>query len=421
VSHRRLITALVSLVVLTGSGPVALAASPATAAESPAPLLWAGRVVDRSGQPAPARVSAFIRPPASAIPSMGEERPAPASIPLATAEAGPDGRFELRAEAPAIPSEYRPDGWIHVMLLVEGADGSWSIATDSVRYVPAGGSLATPAWLSTLPFAERAEELRSSGLPRAQVRAAIDRLGVNELAGGMERPAVIQLGEPRTQAAGPQPLWQKPGDPYTGCSARYVEGRQDAMRTISDIDVARGWSFRLEYIETDTTSWDVGYEASGGNWKVGGTASFSDTASGGFDAEFGPFPDRFQEAYQVELTHAKVLWQCDSRESPGHFTVRTVEPERWTGGTWNQYDPSVSCTSSNEIPVARGTFRWRGVGKSTKYSAAAAVFGFSGQASVTYTKSIRLGWKNHEDQPRVVCGESGHPFTGNTRVAAMPV
>jgi hypothetical protein len=101
--------------------------------------------------------------------------------------------------------------------------------------------------------------------------------------------------------------------------------------------------------------------------------------------------------------------------------VRTVEPERWTGGTWNQFDPSVSCTSSNEIPVARGTFRWRGAGKSTKYSAAAAVFGFSGQASVTYTKSIRLGWKNHEDNPRVVCGESGHPFEGNTRVAAMPV
>ena len=418
-SRRRLTTALVSLVLLTGSGPPALATPERP---GPAPLLWAGRVVDRHGQPAPGLVSAFIRPPASVIPALNEHKAAPASIPLATAEAGPDGRFELRAEAPAIPPEYRPDGWIHVMLLAEGAGGWWSIATDSVRYLPAGGSLAAPVWLSNLVSAERAEELRSSGGPRAEVIAAIDRLGVEELAGGMERPTVIQLGEPRAQAAGPPTLdWKGPGDPYTGCSARYVEDRQKGLRTISDIDVAKDWSFHLEYTDTGTTAWDVGYEASGGNWKVGGTASFSNTAGRGFNSDFGPFPERYQEAFQVDLWHAKVLWECNSKESSGRFPVRTVEPESWTGSTFNQGDPMVSCTSTHERTVARDTMGWRESGKSSKYSAGASVFGFSGQAAVTYNKTIKLGWRNHQDHPRVLCGESADPYLGDTRVAAMPV
>jgi hypothetical protein len=67
VSHRRPLAVLFALVILAAPGSVALAAGPGTASGSPAPLLWTGRVVDRQGRPAPARVSAFIRPPASAI------------------------------------------------------------------------------------------------------------------------------------------------------------------------------------------------------------------------------------------------------------------------------------------------------------------------------------------------------------------
>ncbi|MGH9034692.1 MAG: hypothetical protein ACRD0O_02940, partial [Acidimicrobiia bacterium] len=223
-TNRRLI-ALVFLVVLAGSGAVAVAADVGGPPEPPLPRLWAGQVVDRHGQPAPAHVSVFLRPPPSAIPTQDEGRAAPPSIPLASVDAGPDGRFEVRAAAPVLPPEYRHQGWIHVMLLAEGTDGWWTIATDSVRYLPAGGGLPRAVWLSNLVSAERAEELRSSDLPRDQVMAAFDRLRVDELAGGMERPAVIQLGEPqpRIQAAGPPTLdWKKPGEPYTGCSARYV-------------------------------------------------------------------------------------------------------------------------------------------------------------------------------------------------------
>ncbi len=418
-SHRRPLAVLFAVFILAGSGSVALATGPDTMSATPAPLLWAGRVVDRQGQPAPARVTAFIRPPASAIPAAGEGAAAPASIPLTSAQTGQDGRFELRAEAPAVPEEYRPDGWLHVMLFSEGADGSWSIATDSVRYVPAGGALARPAWLSTLEAAERAERLRSSGGSRARVMAAMDRLGAEDQASGYERPGVIQLGEPKAQASVAQPYWKGPGDPYVGCTARHVESRQDAMRTISDIDVGPHWSYVINYVDTGTTSWDVGYEQSGGNWKVAGTSSFSNRSGRGFDAEYGPYPARFREAYQVELVHAKVLWQCGSRTSPGPFYVRTVEPERWTGGTYNQYDPVVPCNPKFKRPVAGNTYGWRDEGKTSKYSASAAVYGFSGQAAVTYTKSIKLGWMNHLEHPRRVCGESGNPYEGRTRVAAM--
>jgi len=420
VSHRRPLAVLFALVILACSGSVALAAEPETTSGSPAPLLWAGRVVDRHGQAAPALVSAFIRPPASAIPSAGEATAAPASIPLTSGQTGQDGRFELRVESPAVPAEYRPDGWLHVMLFTEGADGSWSIATDSVRYVPAGGGLARPAWLSTLAAQERAEQLRTSGGSRTRTMAAMDRLEAEDQAGGDERPAVIQLGEPKAQASAAQPYgWKGPGEPYVACTARHVEDRQKAMRTISDIDVGPHWSYAIDYTNTGTTSWDVGYEQSGGNWKVAGTSSFSDSHSTGFNAEYGPYPARFRETYQVRLVHAKVLWQCGSRTSPGPFYVRTVEPESWTGGTFNEGEPVVPCNPRHKEPVAGRTYGWRYEGKSSKYSASAAVYGFSGQAAVSYSRSTRLGWRNHLEHARHVCGESGHPYTGRTRVAAM--
>ncbi|MGH9004932.1 MAG: hypothetical protein ACRDYV_17555, partial [Acidimicrobiia bacterium] len=269
--------------------------------------------------------------------------------------------------------------------------------------------------------AKRAEQLRSSGRADRRAMAALNRLWAEDNAGGYERPDVIQLGDPRPEAAADERVlgWEPPGDPYAGCTARYVEGRQDAMRTISDIDVGPAWSYVINYVDTGTTSWDVGYEASGGNWKVGGTASFSNSSGRGFDAEYGPYPDRYREAYQVQLVHAKVLWQCGSRQSPGPFFVRTVEPERWTGGTYNQYDPVVPCNPRYRRPVAGNTYGWRDEGKTSKYSASAAVYGFSGQAAVTYTEAIKLGWRNHLEFPRDVCGESGNPYEGRTRVAAM--
>ncbi len=158
---------------------------------------------------------------------------------------------------------------------------------------------------------------------------------------------------------------------------------------------------------------------SGGVWKVGGTASFSNSSGRGFNTEYGPYPGRFREAYQVQLVHAKVLWQCGSHTSPGPFFVRTVEPEKWGGGTYNQGDPVVPCNPRHRKPVAGHTFGWRDEGESSKYSASAAVYGFSGQAAVTYTNTIKLGWKNHLDHPRDVCGESANPYEGRTRVAAM--
>lgn len=384
------------------------------------PLLWSGLVLDRFGQPAAAHVTAFLRPPASAIPATGSAASAPVSIPLASTSAGLDGRFELRASLPPVPLEYRPDGWLHVMVLAEGADGSWSVVNDSMRYLPAHGPLPQAVWISTVA----AEERLTSPVPAGRKigPAVLSELLAEDLMGGVERPNVLELGEPRMRAAGSGPVsgrWKGPGDPYVACNAVAVEGREKAFRTISDIDVGPAWSHILQYTDTKTTSWDIGVEQSGGRWKAGGTTSFSNTLNAGFDAEYGPYPSRFRESYQVDLVHAKVLWRCASKTSPGPFYIRTVEAESWAGGTFNQGEPIVPCNPKHREPIAGNTKGWREEGRTSKYSASAAGFGFTGGAAVTYSKQIRLGWRNHLGHARDVCGESGEPFRGRTRVAAM--
>jgi hypothetical protein len=214
--------------------------------------------------------------------------------------------------------------------------------------------------------------------------------------------------------------YRPPGPPYAGCTARYVEDTKTGFRTIADIDVGRDWSYRIDYQETDTTSWEVGYEGSSGGWKAGGTASFSQSSNGGFNADLGPSAEEiYRESYQVELEHAKVLWQCGTTGSPGPIFVRTVEPTRWTGATFNQGDPEIICRSEFQRYVARDTYAWRETGSSSLWSAAGNVWGFSGQASVEYRKAIRLGWVNHQAQPRFVCGDSGDPYRSRTRVEAL--
>jgi hypothetical protein len=291
------------------------------------------------------------------------------------------------------------------------------VSNDSMRHVPPSAAAPRGAWLSSIAAEERLGSLLAGSMPKASV---VDRLVAEDLSSGLERPDVLQLVRPGPRAAsGPGKNWTGPGDPYVGCSAQGVEGRQDGFRTIADIDVGPSWSFVLDYTDTRTTSWDIGVEGSRGAWMAGGTTSFSNSSSAGFNAEFGPYPGRFREAYQVKLVHAKVLWRCASRTSPGPFYIRTVEPESWTGGTFNQGEPIIPCHANQRVPVAGNTTGWRKKDKASRYSAAAAAFGFSGQAAVTYAKDIKLGWHNFLGHPRDVCGESGHPYLGNTRVAAM--
>jgi hypothetical protein len=391
------------------------------------PLLWVGRMVDGRGDPVAGTVVAEIRPAPSAIPSRQEveaaERrglvaPSVPSIPLVSARTAPDGHFELRAVMPpGVPAGYTPGGWVHVLLFAQSDEGSFGVATDSVRWLPAGGLFPAGGWISSRTRAREVERLRLSGPTSAG--PVLRSLLAADLADGNERPQAITLDRPAGATAYRVAAADRgPGNPYRACTARYVEDRQDGMRTIADIDVGLDWSYRIDYQDTDTTSWEVGYERSQGDWKVAGTTSFSQSSSAGFNAEFGPYPQRFREAYQVQLVHAKVLWQCGSTTSPGPFYVRTVEPESWTGGTYNQGDPVVGC-GRDERPVGGRTYGWRAKDSASRYSASAAGFGFSGQASVGYTASIRLGWKNFRENPRFVCGEAADPYRGNTRVVAL--
>jgi hypothetical protein len=390
---------------LLGSIPTVASASPLL---PDIPLLWRGQIVDAHGSPTAAAISAVLAPPPEILPmrdNLAAGAVPMASIPLSTGAAGRDGRFELRASLPVVPPSFAPGGWMDVMLFIQSNDGGWAVAMDSVRFVPVG----TGAWISKLSSESLAPRVPSD-----------DTQG--------ERPAVITLQPPVTtierdrRAAGVLTLNSNgPGAPYTGCIALYREGTENAFRTIADIDMGSDWSFRLDYTETKTTSWDVGYDSDGKGWTVGGTHSFAQTSSKGFNAEIGPFPEQYyQEAYQVELEHAKVLWRCGTTTSPGPIYVRTVQPERWTNGTYNQGDPHVICPSlENRRPVGVGTFAWRDVGTVSQWSASGGAFGFRGGAGVGYTKSIRLGWRNHNRDPRFLCGESGDPFRDRTRVIAL--
>lgn len=395
------------LLVAALAGPL-----PARADASPLsswlPLLWSGQVVDANGEPTPATIAAVLAPPPWAIPmrdhALSGQLPV-GSIPLSTASAGRDGRFELRSGLPVVPPSFVSGGWMNVMLFVESIDGSWAVAMDSVRFIGAGPG----SWVSKL-----SSEILAPDVP------ADDTAG--------ERPTVIALQPPANsaererRAAGVVDVsYKAPGAPYTGCAALYKEATANAMRTIADIDMGSDWSFRLNYSDTRTTSWDVGYDKEGKGWAVGGTHSFAQSSANGFDTEIGPYPgDYYRESYQVELEHAKVVWRCAMKTSPGPFYVRTVQPERWTNSTYNQGDPHVICPRlSNRRSVGVGTFAWRDEGSTSQWSAGGDAFGFRGGAGVGYSKQIRLGWKNHNRDPRFVCGESGDPFRDQTRVIAL--
>ena len=390
---------------LVGSTPTVAGA---TALSSDGPLLWRGRVVDRNGNPTSATVSAVLAPPPGVIP-MRDEVAAGAtpvgSIPLSSGVAGPSGRFTLRAPLPVIPPSFAPDGWADVMLFIESGDGGWAVAMDSVRLVRTGPG----AWISKLSSEAVAPRVPSDDAEGE--RPGVIRLQPPETPDEQQRRAAAVVG---VDAAGP-------GVPFTGCNALYREGTVNAFRTVADIDMGSDWSFRLDYQDTRTTAWDVGYDSDGKGWTVGGTHTFAQTSSKGFNAEIGPFPEQYyQESYQVELEHAKVLWRCAKRNSPGPFYVRTVEPERWTNSTYNQGDPHVICPQlENRRSVGVGTFAWRDEGTASQWSVSGGAFGFQGGAGVGYTKQIRLGWRNHNRDPRFLCGESGDPFRDRTRVIAL--
>ncbi len=320
------------------------------------PLLWVGRMVNGRGEPVTGTVSAQIRPASTAIPSRqdveaaesrGLAPPTAPSVPLTSARTAPDGRFELRAVMPSgVPAAYTPGDWVHVLVVAEGADGSSAIATDAVRWLPPGGALPAGAWVSSLSRGREVERLRAS---REWTAAIVRTLLAADLADSHERPQTLILDEPEdAQTPG---LWatgqrKGPGDPYRACTARYVEDRQDGLRTVADIDVGPDWSYRIDYQDTGTTSWEVGYERSQGEWRVAGTTSFSQSSSAGFNAEFGPYPQRFREGYQVQLVYAKVLWQCASTTSPEPFmsapsnrragrAAPTTRATRWSAAAAN--------------------------------------------------------------------------------------
>lgn len=351
----------------------------------------------------------------------------PPVVPLAKEQVGGDGAFALRADLPAdLAPEYRADGWVNVLLVAtDGTD--IRLATDSMYYDPA--PLTTKSRWLTSPSARQQREtyaIQSLFLPQADMAAQQAGLVANlesDLDSPRERPSTIVFGAgpPATGGAGPVQAAAAPPSPYVGCFVTYVAARSAGFQTIADIFQSPQWQTLIRYKQTNTSSFEAGFSASGsGGWSVAGSASFSNSSAYGFETAWPvtPVNDATVTTFQIELNFDKIQLRCAKDTNPGPYYVYTSEPTAWLGGTRNVGGSLWGCSQTPWYlrSVGGGTYLYKQGSGATTWSASGGVFNFFGKATVGYSAEVQLGWRNNLNYTRNLCGESGSPLTRNTRV-----
>jgi hypothetical protein len=428
----RLFRTFLAIAVLVGGVTLTpLDRAHAQDASTDAPVLWSGRLLDKRGHPTRGEITAFLRPPAGALPSSGEfdaDALGLTSVPLTSDSADADGRFELRAEpdTATLPRKLVDGmGALTVMLFAVSESGEWTVATDTVWYLDELGT--APAWFTSHRSYEAARALRATSSAemrsaRAQNLSEADRA---EAAAG-DRPADLRTTLPAVPGSPPgqvQAAAVPPGGSYVGCTAVQTVSTSWHFRTADMVDLATYWKHRVEYKESNTTSWEVGYSASGtGGWSLAGSASFNTSSVQGVYADFnsGPNPT-YRDTFRIGTNIKQLKWRCGTTTSPGPYTVYTAEAY---GLNWQTTRTSsgddIGCNLSYTHAVGKKAGYWRENGQSTSLWGNVGIWGFYGGQKVTTSAKARYNWYNDSAiLNRNLCGETGSVTAGHSRVSAL--
>lgn len=403
----RIFTVLTAVAVTTFAAPIARASEPSL------PVLWEGTIVGSGGQPAAGtEVVAFARPAGADL------QPTEAGLtPVARSSTDRSGHYVLRSgRTDALRALETDSGWTNVMVAAFGPDGSFSLATDSIAWEPAGGFHATAVddnpnhgrWLTT-PADRAAAEAGTFRATAASDAEALgrDRPAVMTLAGGSDRSIKGQMVKPppmhqEGMCAGPAKT-EKLGVNYT---------------PVGELHLDRGWGGQFVYTTTHSTSFQVGGRHDGGGWYVAGSSSSLKDTTARSGNEHG-LTENHMYTYAADLDYARYTWRCNQGDS-WHW-AETIEPVDWRGGLRRtDYGPAPACNPKNKSLVPGDGIFDRSVSDSITLDNAVSVLGFSGSMTSTISKGIVNHWDNKVPSERYLCGTT-QPITGhNTRVVSLP-
>jgi hypothetical protein len=340
-----------------------------------------------------------------------------ALVPLARTITDGSGRYVLRSgHTAALRSVESESGWTNVMVAAFGPGGTFSLATDSVAWEPAGGFRAAAAddnpnrgrWLTTPTQRAAAEQ----GPIRATAAGDADAIG-------RDRPAVMALsGGPdqgvHAQAVKPPPLRQE-----GMCAGPYKTENVGVNYTpVGELHLERGWGGQFVYTTTHSTSFQVGARHDGGGWYVAGSSSSLKDSTAQNGNERG-LTENHMYTYAADLDYTRFTWRCNQGDS-WHW-AETVEPVDWRGGLHRtDFGPSPGCNPDFESPVAADGFFNRSVSDSMTLDNAVSVLGFHGSMTSTISKGVVNHWDNYVHAERYLCGAKDRITGHNTRVSSLP-
>ena len=363
--------------------------TPAAMAADDSPVLWTGKIQAPSAGGVPAAVTAYLQPTADT--PVAEE--GVQLVAISSTSADPNGNFILRA---AYDERMRaaedPAGWISVLVVATTADGM-SMATDSIRFDGAHRRWST-----------RPAEAEPEGATKAQA-AGTD-------APAADRPFVMTLhrspapAEPRfyAMAAKQRICYMKKDTSEVGVT----------QVTVGELDLAQGWGGQFNYVDTKTSTFDVGFRYEGeGGWSAGGSTSFSRDGGSESINPVGPAGYPRHNFYRADMMFSTFKMDCGGR------TAYSLKPTMWTGGMRLEFASAGLCDHRYLTPVVPNGSFVRQDGSSQSFSGSFSIAGFGGGASSVNSKAVRHEWRNDDPHTRNLCGVSNR-LTKDTRVVSLP-
>ena len=407
-TRKHITTLLTAVAVTTFAAPIARAAEPA-------PVLWEGTILGADGRPADGtEVVAFARPAAADLQQTEANL-----VRVARTTTDHAGRYLLRSgNTDALRAVGTESGWTNVMVAAFGRDGSFSLATDSLAWIPTGGFRAAAAddnpnhgrWVTTPTDRAAAEDgsFRAAAAPD-QESLGQERPSVMILTGAPERPIAAQSYKP------------PPMREYGMCAGPYKTEAVPApdhgiFTSVGEMHLDQAWSGQFAYTATRTSSFQVGVRPEGRGWSVGGSTSSlkENTSRSGNDRGL---TENHMYTFAADIDYVRVTWNCNRADQWNR--VETIEPSFWRGGILQKdVGAPPACDPKRTSPVQPMGYHERGEKESTTLGNAISVAGFSGAVTTTVSRGVFYRWNNNAPRTRYLCGSTNH-ITLNTRIATL--